>query len=93
MLCFIPTKNKICYIFQSLFKASVSFISEQPSYILNLIPNKYPDKLINNYDDFPPAVLPLFLCLLDIVYTRFLLCCLYFDENVTVVNQADMKKC
>ena len=39
-----------------------------------------------------PAELPLFLCLLDIMYTRFLLCCLYFDENVKVVNQAEMKK-
>ena len=33
MLCFLTTKNKIYNIFQSLFKASVSFISEQPSYV------------------------------------------------------------
>ena len=32
MFCYISTKNEKCNFLKSLFMASVSFISEQPSY-------------------------------------------------------------
>ena len=42
MLCYISTKNVQCNLFKSLFTASVSIISEQPSYF-------YENSKLNDY--------------------------------------------